>query len=79
MAGAYLWRIYLRIRRRVGSNGFGSNPVSLGDIAEFIWLFRFPLAPWEIEVIEELDDLYLMDQSQRSRNKTTPKEADINK
>jgi len=51
----------------------------LGDIAEFIRLFRFPLAPWEIEVIEELDDLYLMDQSQRLRNKPTQKEADIDK
>jgi hypothetical protein len=53
----YLWTIFRRIRQRVGSSGFGSSPISWPDIDAFCRHSRFPLAPWEVEIIEMLDDL----------------------
>lgn len=59
-AGAdYLWRVFLRLSRRRGSNGFGPDPVSFIEIETFTRLAGFPLAPWEIEILEHLDDIYL--------------------
>jgi len=59
-AMAYLWRIFNRLRRRVGGNGFGANPISWPDLDAFVRYSRINLAPWEIEVIEDLDDLFLI-------------------
>lgn len=67
----YLWQIFNRIRRRIGSSGFGANPITLGDIVDFIRLFRYPLAPWEIEIIEMLDDLYMVQQAKSQRGDST--------
>lgn len=55
----YLWRIFWRIRRRKGSNGFSVSPIEWQDIDAFTRHSRMPLIPWEVEVIEDLDDLYL--------------------
>lgn len=59
IAGAYLWNAYGRLRRRKGGNGFASSPLEWPDILAFMIATRFPLAPWEIEVIEDLDDLFI--------------------
>lgn len=69
-AAAYLWRTFNRLRRRV-SNGMAACPISLGDVADFMRLFQYPLAPWEIEVIEELDDLFLATHAKASRDQTS--------
>jgi hypothetical protein len=58
MALAYLWHAYRRLRRRKGS-GFGPGPIEWPDIDAFLRLSGETLAPWEIEVIEELDDAFL--------------------
>lgn len=55
---AYLWRAFRRIRGRKGG-GFGPSPIEWPDIDAFVRNSAFPLAPWEIEVIEDLDDLLL--------------------
>jgi hypothetical protein len=57
----YLWRIYHRLRRRKGGNGFGSSPIEWPDIDAFLRQARIRLDPWEIGVLEDLDDLYLSD------------------
>lgn len=67
----YLWTVYNKIRRRKGSNGFGPSPIEGQDIESFERRHRFPLAPWEHEVIEELDDLYMKVQSDAAREKKT--------
>lgn len=59
----YLWKAYNRLRRRVGSGGFGANPIAWGDIDAFTRHAQFRLMPWEIEIIEEIDDLYLKAQN----------------
>jgi hypothetical protein len=61
----YLWRIYLRIRRRKGSGGFGAQPLEWSDLGAFLRLTAMSLAPWEIELLEDLDDLFLVDYTNR--------------
>lgn len=53
----YLWRVYRRLSRRVGSSGFGPNPITWPDIDAFVRHAQIRLAPWEIEIIEDLNDL----------------------
>lgn len=55
----YLWKIYRRLRRRTG-NGFGLTPIEWPAIDAFLRHAGISLAPWEIEVIEEVDDLFLI-------------------
>lgn len=58
----YLWRAFYRLRRRKGSNGFAMMPIEWPDIDAFCRNARFPLAEWEVELIEMLDDLFLVSQ-----------------
>lgn len=57
----YLWTAFNRLRRRKGSNGFGASPIGWPDIDAFVRNTKCELAPWEVEIIEDLDDLFLMD------------------
>lgn len=56
---AYLWRAFVRLRRRKGSNGFAVSPIEWPDFDAFLRLSGVRLAPWEISAIEDLDDLFL--------------------
>lgn len=56
---AYLYAIYWRIRRRKGGTGFGISPIELPDIASFMEMAGTKLAPWEVAIIETLDDLFV--------------------
>jgi hypothetical protein len=56
---AYLWRAYLRLRRRQGAGFSGPQPVGWQDIDAFLRRSGLRMAPWEIELIEALDDIYL--------------------
>lgn len=59
----YLWNVFLRLANRRGSNGFGANPISWAEIEAFSRLTRTHLTPWEVEIIETLDNLYRIEQS----------------
>lgn len=54
----YIWVVFNRLSARRGSNGFSLNPISWPDIDAFMRLSGFRLVPWEIQMVEELDDLY---------------------
>ena len=60
---AYILKIFNRLRRRKGSNGFGVGPIEWPDIDAFVRNTRVDLKPWEIEVIESLDDLFLLERN----------------
>lgn len=62
MAVMHLWRIFHRLSARRGSNGFGINPISWTDVDAFVRHSRVTLAPWEVEIIEMLDDLFRVEQ-----------------
>lgn len=55
---AYLWTAYNRIRRRKGMGFSGPLPIELSDIDAFSRMC-VRLEPWEVELIELLDDVYL--------------------
>jgi hypothetical protein len=55
----YLWRAFIRIRRRNAGNGFGATPVTWADLDAYSRLSGLRLLPWEIEIIELLDDALL--------------------
>jgi hypothetical protein len=65
----YLWDIFNKIRRRKGSSGFGPSPIEGQDIESFERRHRYPLAPWEHEIVEDLDDLYMKVQGEAARSK----------
>jgi hypothetical protein len=54
----YLWNAFCRLSARRGSNGFSVNPITWPDIDAFARHSKINLAPWEIRILEDLDDLY---------------------
>jgi hypothetical protein len=62
MAARHLFNIFNKIRRRKGSNGFSLSPIEGPDIESFQRRHFVSLAPWEQEIIEMLDDLFLAEQ-----------------
>lgn len=59
-AGAeYLWRCYLRLRRRAAPGFDRAAPVGWQDIDAFIRRAGIRLTSWEIEIIEAIDDAFL--------------------
>jgi hypothetical protein len=56
---AYLWHIFGRLSCHRANSGFGPAPIGWQDIDAFGRLSRTRLLPWEIEVLEDLDALYL--------------------
>lgn len=67
----YLWTAYHRIRNRKGGNGFSASPIEWPDIDAFVRNSRMVLRPWEIEVIEMLDNFYMADQARQARAQAT--------
>lgn len=63
MALLHVWTAFQRLSARRGSNGFGINPISWPDIDAYVRHSRMPLAPWEVRLIEELDDLFRAEQA----------------
>lgn len=56
----YLWTAYLRLRRRKGSTDMGSpQPIEWPDIKAFVQITGMRLIPWECQLIEALDDVYM--------------------
>lgn len=56
---AYLWEAYLRLRKRAPAGFAGPQPVGWLDLHAFTQLSGVRLTPWEIGVIEAIDDIYL--------------------
>lgn len=59
----YLWNAFNRLSARRSSNGFAVSPISWTDIDAFLRRSGLSLAPFEIRIVEDLDDLYRAEQS----------------
>jgi hypothetical protein len=68
MAAMYLWRAYHRMRGRKGGNGFGVSPLEWSDIEAFNRMSGMRLLPWEVTMIEKMDDLWLRSMAETMRN-----------
>lgn len=55
----YLWVAFVRIRSRINGNGMAPARITLPDLDAFNRLSAMHLAPWEVEIIEKLDDALL--------------------
>jgi hypothetical protein len=55
----YLWIAFLRLAARRQSYGFGPVRLSWVEIDAFNRLSGTKLKPWEIEIIEALDDCWM--------------------
>ena len=60
---AYLWVAFCRLSSRRGASGFAINPIGWPDIDAFVRHSGVRLAPWEVRLIEELDDLFRIEQA----------------
>lgn len=56
---AYLWRVFMRLHRRRQSNGIGPARLGWGELASFQQMTGTRLSPWEIGLLERLDDVAL--------------------
>lgn len=56
---AYVWSAWRRIRRRKAPGFNGHNPIEWPDIDAFIRRTGTALDPFDIDLIEALDDLFL--------------------
>lgn len=61
----YIWQAFWRLRSRVNGSGFGAGRISWSDIDAFCRYSRISLVPWEVELIERLDDLYLVEANKK--------------
>lgn len=55
----YLWQTYIRLRRRTPVGMSGPQPITWSDIDAFVRRTGHHLAPWEIVMIETIDDIFL--------------------
>jgi len=61
----YLWVAFRRLGSRRGSSGFAIDPIGWPDIDAFVRHSGVRLAPWEVRLIEELDDLFRIEQARK--------------
>lgn len=60
----YLWRTYGRLRSRKAMGYAGPEPIQWIDMDAFVRRTGITLAPWEIELLEEIDNIYLSERTQ---------------
>jgi hypothetical protein len=53
----HIWTAFCRLNARRRS-GFSIEPIGWGDLDAFIRLTGVRLAPWEVQLIAMLDDLF---------------------
>lgn len=58
-----------RLSSRRGHNGFGPALITYHDLAAFTAITGLRLSPWEVDIIEMLDELWLAEYF-RSRSNT---------
>ena len=73
LALEYIWKAYFRLRRRKAIGFNGLDRIEWPDIDAFLRRSGLNLVPWEIEIIERIDDVFL---SIMSSDKVTDKEAE---
>lgn len=65
----YLWEWYWQLRRRCGGNGFGPSPIPHAEIDAWVRLTGTDPAPWELEVLGDIDIAYLKQAAEAQRRK----------
>ena len=63
-----LWRVFNELHSCRGSNGWGPNRITYGDIDAFQRVTGIRLKSWELEAIRKADRAYLNDWTGRQKN-----------
>ncbi|MBT9370272.1 hypothetical protein KLP42_10200 [Rhizobium sp. CSW-27] len=56
---AHIWQAYHRLRARTAAGFSGPRPITWPDIEAFLRQSGMRFSPWEIEILEALDDAFL--------------------
>ena len=75
----FIWKAHGRIRRRLASGMDGPQPIPHEAIVAFQAASEMPLKPWEVAILEALDDLYLRvkyEAAEQDRNPDTAPASD---
>lgn len=56
---AWLWGIWVEIRRGVGSGGFGPGKITWGDLMAYQSFTGQPLSDWLVQMILQVDGAFL--------------------
>jgi hypothetical protein len=62
-AVGHIWGAFLRLSAHRQSAGFGPGPITWPDLDAFCRMTRTRLVPWEVEMIEDLDSLWLAEKA----------------
>lgn len=62
----YLWTLFLKLSRK-RQNGMAANPISSTEIRDWCALRRVSFEPFEHDVIDRLDDLFLSHQYKKEK------------
>lgn len=55
----HVWQSWMRLRRRTPPGFSGPNPIVWSDIDAFLRRTGVQIGPWELKLIEAIDDLYV--------------------
>jgi len=62
----YLWGYFISLSSRRSGNGYSANPISNVEIQAWQRLSGVELLPWELDVIDMFEQVYLAHYSKRS-------------
>lgn len=65
-AGDYLWGWFLELHR-VRGGGMGPAPITFQDLEAWARMRALRLAPWEVEVIQDLDTTWMNAQAEATK------------
>lgn len=75
MALSYVWQAWVRLRRRTPAGFNGPNPITIEAIDAFIRRTGLRLDPRDVELIEDVDDLYLRKATEQQASERDKQQA----
>jgi len=65
----YLFELFWKLRSGIGGSGFGPNPISQMEIMSWMINQGVQLSPWEITLIQNMDNHYMEHYSKQQDKK----------
>jgi len=75
MALSYVWQAWVRLRRRTPAGFNGPNPITIEAIDAFIRRTGLRLNPYDVDLIERVDDLYLSKMAEQQASERDRQQA----
>lgn len=69
-AASHVWKAFLRLSAHRAGGGFGPGPITWPDLDAYCRMTRTTLAPWEVEMLEDLDSLWLAERAKEIKNRS---------